>query len=161
MYNAAKQVEFLKQTWPEMEKIMSKHVGVLFAGKLPEKEKEFISRFCICFGYSPRHAARDFRGSEKPHKLIHNKTRGGPVLAKTKATDVFRPYFDNKQRVFNPSLEGRTPLEEALYQLEAMIEAEKVRGSSKPKAHSKRQFQNQLTPIQLLEHIRDFLPESI
>jgi hypothetical protein len=151
LYNAAVKTGLLKKRWPEMDFVIQTHIGMLFAGKAPENEREFCSRFCLQLGMSTSKLARNTRTNRKfaSKNVFRAGKFNGPEMANAKATNIFRQYFSN----------GKS-LEQCLHQLQTLIEEEST-AKSKPKALSRQRYHHQLTPIQLLMYTKSYLPDPI
>ena len=61
LYNAAKQLSGLKESWPSLEKIMQLHIVQIFGGELPKKPIDCANRIKLKLGYPLQKFARNPR----------------------------------------------------------------------------------------------------
>lgn len=124
LYNAVLQLGLLQTNWPEADRLIERHIDEMFAGTLPTTEIDQSARLQWQLGYNTTQMPRT------PHQLSRLKLRpgmeNGPQLSSSKATQIFRPYFDKK-----------TSMEQCLSDLETSIRTESVSkaktgGNSKP-----------------------------
>ena len=146
LYNALQQTNLIKRTWPEMDKLIDLHLGVLFSGSLPKTCRDFHTRFCLRMGYSIKHYARNRRTKIDTGRPLYAKDRKeGPQLPCDATSEIFRQFFDaNKE-----------PMDRCLYQLESSIQ------ESEQSASKKKSVRRQLTSLQFLTQIQDWLPHTI
>jgi len=138
IYNACLQTELLSARWAQLDEVIEQHIGVIFAGELPNTIKQCLKRLYIQAGISATELAKDKRNKSGKRKLRH----WGPEMLPTKASAIFRRYFS----------QGIT-LQQCLYQLDLL-------STSASTGLRKEVSKRQVTPIQLLSHIQDYLPTT-
>ena len=142
LYNALRQLDVLEERWMDMEMIIDLHIKVLFAGHLPTTPRDFHSRYCLQLGISAQYFARNQRPNPR---LWAASKRKGPQIPCTKTTDVFRQYFAGKETA-----------DRCLHQLETIImDEEGLKSTSTNKTVPRRQ----LSPLQFLAQLQDWLPQ--
>ncbi|KAF8855489.1 hypothetical protein BDZ45DRAFT_502211 [Acephala macrosclerotiorum] len=146
LYNAALQTGCSKTRWEELDHIIETHMGTIFAGALPIGEKECFMRFELQFGFSIKKNARDLCVQES--RRLRPGMKKGPELKDTKMSTIFRQ-----------SLAKKKSLQQSLNQLEDLIQEEHSAG--KPKSKAMTRYRPQLTPLQLLGYLQDYLPKAI
>lgn len=151
LYNAVLQFGLLQTHWPELDRVIEQHMDVIFAGSFPTTEKDQGARLQWQLGFNTTQLPT------KSQHLSRLKTRpkmfNGPQLTNSKISEVFRQYFDKKKS-----------MEQCLYDLETLIQTDSMASSKKSgtsKALKKRTLHRQLTPIEVLRHIRTWIPNTI
>jgi hypothetical protein len=157
LYNAALQTNVLNTRWPEMDYLISKHENLYFGTSRPTSERDFASRYAIQLGVSAKHFARNKKGfrsraAELEKRASRPGLSNGPQMPNSKTSTIFRGYFEKKKSLAN-----------CLHELERLIQET---NNPVPKSTSKsvarnHQYQRQLTPLQLLTHIQNWLPEAM
>lgn len=152
LYNAVRQAGLLEEAWPEMDYIIAKQMGLFFAGALPITEQECAKRYALQLGFKTQHFAKNRRGPRTRGKdLMRPGMKNGPQMSSSKTAAIFHPYFCKEKT-----------LEQCLYQLEQLIQdSAESSTKSKSKASVRQQYQRQLTPLQLLTRIQNWLPEAM
>ena len=146
LYNALQQTSIMQRRWPEMDKLIDLHLGALFAGSLPKTAREFHTRFSIRMGYSIKHYARNRRTKvDEGRPLYAQGRKEGPQLSCDATSDIFRQFFDA----------SKEPMDRCLYQLETLIQ------ESKNSVSKKMLMRRQLTPLQFLTQVQDWLSDAI
>ncbi|KAA6408554.1 MAG: hypothetical protein FRX48_07636 [Lasallia pustulata] len=146
LYNALRQLDVLEERWMDMEKIIDLHIKFLFAGQLPTTPKDFHSRCCLQLGVSAQNFARNQRPGHMLRMWGAGK-RGGPQIPCTKTTDIFRQYFAGKESA-----------DRCLYQLKTLtMDEEGLKSTPSNKSIPRRQ----LSPLQFLTRLQDWLPQVV
>ncbi|CAL8575762.1 hypothetical protein XPA_001666 [Xanthoria parietina] len=149
LYNAARQTKTLTSSWPAMEQVMQLQITELFAGQLPQTPKDFQSRYALRLGISAQHFARNQRSStsKKPPTLkAHHKD--GPQMSNTATSSILSEYINNQ-----------TPMARCIYKLESLIQA--TNDLESKKLAKRISTRRQITPLELLSQVRDWLPAKI
>lgn len=139
LYNGLRQRDVIKDRWREMDTVIEQHQGTIFMGKLPVTSKECSSQLLLKLGFSARNWASDKKvGGVKSNRYI-----GGPTLVSNKTSDLLRRYFDKADST-----------ERCLHQLKTLIE------ENQEPSMSTKVSRIQLTPLEFLARVRDWLPRE-
>lgn len=142
LYNAMRQTKLLEATWPEMEELIERQILELFSGQLPETPKDFHHRFALRLGFSAQQFAKNKRTHNRK-QLYNHAHKDGPQMSDTPTSQILQEYIQNKE-----------PMARCLYRLETTIQ-DSARESKKV---DKRLAKRQLTPLEALGQIREWLP---
>jgi hypothetical protein len=92
LYHACRQGGYLKEAWPDMEKIMDIHTREsIFAGRVPQDLDESFKCFSIMLGASPENFARNVRS--RPALLKKSKKGPRGLSTHSPVTSMFREQF--------------------------------------------------------------------
>jgi len=138
IYNACHQSDLLSIHWAELDEVIEQHIMVLFAGELPKTMKQCLKRAYVQIGVSATEFAKDKRNKSGKQKLRH----WGPEMMPTKASAIFRRHFSQE-----------VSMQQCLYQLDLLSQSTLT-------SPGKQVRQKQVTPLQLLSHIQDYLPTT-
>ncbi|KAI4254041.1 MAG: hypothetical protein L6R42_007346 [Xanthoria sp. 1 TBL-2021] len=149
LYNAARQTKTLNTPWPAIDEVMQLQITELFAGQLPQTPKDFQSRYALRLGISAQHFARNQRSSttKKPPTLKATR-KDGPQMSNTTTSSILSEYINNQ-----------SPMARCIYKLESLIQATKAVESKK--LDKRISTKRQITPLELLSQVRDWLPTTI
>ncbi|MCJ1453627.1 hypothetical protein MMC28_003974 [Mycoblastus sanguinarius] len=144
LYNALQQANIIQGRWPELDKIIHMHIGQLFAGQLPTKPKDCRSQLSVRLGTSANAFARNRRVTKKPSKFLGSGMKHLPKFAFPDSSELLRDYSGRKE-----------PVEQSLHRLESQIQ---MTDNARP-SESKRISKRQLTSLQFLTQVRNWLPQ--
>ncbi|KAI4279291.1 MAG: hypothetical protein L6R38_005073 [Xanthoria sp. 2 TBL-2021] len=149
LYNAARQTKTLNTSWPAMEEVMQLQITELFAGQLPQTPKDFQSRYALRLGISAQHFARNQRSSTtKKTPTLKATRKNGPQMSNTPASSILSEYINDQ-----------SPMARCIYKLESLIQATKAHDSKK--LDKRIPTKRQITPLELLSQVRDWLPTTL
>ena len=142
LYNVLQQTKVIQGKWPELDKIIQLHIGQLFAGQLPTRPSECHTRLSIRMGTTANAFARDQRASRGLSRVVGKGMKHLPKFALSESSEILREYSGHKE-----------PMEKSLHRLEAVMHE---RATDKKRAQNR-----QLTPIQFLAQVREWLPQMM
>ncbi|KAG8531882.1 uncharacterized protein KY384_003518 [Bacidia gigantensis] len=146
LYNAVRQTGHLEASWKELDHVIELQIKQLFQGQLPTTPQDMFRRWVIRLGIPSYHFAHDAK-LRAPNWKRKNKKYFGPELSETRMTKTLLDFIHSQEA----NEHGMRKLQ--LLIQEKQTEAEKRGG--------KRNGQKQLTPIEVLQQVREWLPRTL
>ena len=142
LYNILQQTRTAQGRWLELDRIIQLYIGQLFAGQLPTKPSECHTRLSIRMGTTAGAFAPNQRATNRnPRRPAGEGMKHQPKFAMSESSEILRDYSSRKYAM------GKS-----LQRLEAVIKA---------KSTEKKAAKRQLTPLQFLTQVREWLPQVI
>ena len=144
LYNATRQREILKASWPEMEELIQIQMNELFARQLPQTSRDLYTCFALRLGISAQHFARNQR---KGHvRFWRARHKDGPQMSGSQTSRILQDYVSRKESLARSLHRLGTLIGESEYDLQKA---------------DKRVARRQPTPIEALRQVRDWLHNTI
>lgn len=139
LYAECRRSKLLDAKWPAMEQMIELHLGDMFSGSLPQSATECYIRFTKLMAISKTSMSQHQRGL--PYKE--------PQYVANAVSVSLRPWLEH-QATFN----------DATNNLQRLVQNHRILTNNETK-HKRRSARRQLTPLQFLSTLQDFLPAEI
>lgn len=145
LYVAIGQLALLRTQWQQICQMISLHMPTLFKGEIPCDEIQTARRFATVLGLNPSQIHRSKRTRSKADYRVNRLS--SPHLPCNKTTDTIRKLAAEKNPI---------TMVECLGQINGLMKESLI-----PKSNGKRKKRPQLTSLQLLRRLRDWMPEVV
>ncbi|KAG4028318.1 hypothetical protein MFRU_022g00380 [Monilinia fructicola] len=146
IYNAGKQMKYIKKGWVGLDKFIDANLHDIFTGGRPKTAHEFYTRALLGMGYSSTNLVQ--------HRRRQGQIEWRDVNEKWKQPDVSKLL----EQALSPEGDmncGGDTIARSMFRLRALALASQKLSESQAKKSSV----HHRTPIQILGELRDFLPD--